>query len=285
MKCKQGQRSRNAKIMYQGVWRTIPSSAYDRPRIPNICNHKAITYKNSCGGGRPGIPTMAGISFQKFWVGVSVSFSCRRIIPTFSLQIAEFLKAIASAESCNTNSWFGITEEFWVLDKIGEKVLLDELCCSSSTMSYRGGQKLIIAIQQGSRCQFPPPKVGVFWLRLEIVAVGQANITLVLEVACSNCLRLKLVVSWIIHLKYGVLVCTASYRQRRQTTQLSLHRHHLLWFHRSPPWKIFSQESLRSHSWTCRFHCQDEQKHLHETGLLLHINNFFFERMDINNSP
>jgi hypothetical protein len=35
----------------------------------------------------------------------------------------------------------------------------------------------------------------VFWLRLEIVAVGQANITLVLEVACSNCLRLKLVVS------------------------------------------------------------------------------------------
>jgi hypothetical protein len=33
---------------------------------------------------------------------------------------------------------------------------------------------------------------------------------------------------------------------------------------------------LRSHSWTCRFHCQDEQKHLHETGLLLHINKFFF---------
>jgi hypothetical protein len=39
----------------------------------------------------------------------------------------------------NTNSRLGVGEELWVLDKVAEEVLLDKLCCPSSTMTCRNG--------------------------------------------------------------------------------------------------------------------------------------------------
>lgn len=102
---------------------TISASTNDCPRIPNVCHQQTITYKNSRGSSRPCISIVAGISFQKFWIRMSVSFSCTRILQGFSLQyskIAFFIvfcfKTMANKGTCNTNSRLGITKELWVLD-------------------------------------------------------------------------------------------------------------------------------------------------------------------------